>query len=187
MKPNHTSLSFSRCVTPLLGALVLALGAGCQGNSTPTPVADLSVAPADAALSSVVVNEVFPHGTDDVTDPDWAELKNISAAAVDLSGYKVRDENTPVALPAGTVLRPGEYLVLYCDDNPDGGNAQVIHLPFKLGSKDEFVLIAPDGSKADGAAWAKDTIPTDKALGRLPDGTGQFTLVKPTKGARNGV
>ena len=167
-------------------ALSLVVIVGCSNNDTGAN--DLAVSSAsDGPKGGVVVNEVFPHGTDDVTDPDWVELKNISSATVDLSGYKVRDENTTAALPAGTSLRPGEYLIIYCDDVPDGGAAQNIHVPFKLGSKDEFYLILPSGDKADGIAWAKDSIPTDKSYGRLPDGTGGFNLLKPTKGARNGV
>jgi len=72
-----------------------------DGSST---AADMRIA---ATAGALVINEVFPHGSDELTDPDWAELKNIGATAIDLSGYQVRDDKTKATIPDGTSLSPG--------------------------------------------------------------------------------
>ena len=171
---------------PYLAAAALAVVAGCSGSAQTT--GDMTARDlAGAALpKTVVINEVFPHGADVLTDPDWVELKNVSDAAVDLSGYRVRDDKTSFTLPAGTTLDPGKYLVLLCDDQPDGGGAG-LHLPFKLGGSDEFYLQTSDGTKVDGVLWTVDVAPTGKSYGRLPDGTGSFSALNPPRGSRNGV
>jgi hypothetical protein len=186
-------------------ALAAALGvcvAGCSDDSKIVPTitdlrspspdlrsADLSAAPQDlsgVSPAAVVINEVFPHGTNELTDPDWAELKNNGTTPMDLSGYRVRDDKTTMTLPAGTTVAPGQYLVMYCDDTPDGGAAGVIHLPFKFGGSDEFWLLSPDGTTVDSVTWKSNNVPAGKSYGRLPDGTGQFAAQTPTRGTANG-
>lgn len=168
-----------------LCALALVGLAGCaeQGGAADggaEEAADLKV-----ATGAVVVNEIFPHGSDEVTDPDWAELKNIGQSALDLSGYQVRDDKTKATIPDGTSLGPGQYLVIYCDDVPDGGASGRMHVPFKLGGQDEFYLLDPSGNRVDGVSWDGATAPAGKSYGRLPDGTGQFTALTPTPAGRN--
>lgn len=173
-------------LAPRLAAPLAALLLACSGPGT--GAADMSQPPGDAAVpvpKTLVVNEVFPHGADELTDPDWAELKNVSDSEIDLSGYKVRDDTTSADLPAGTRLKPGAYLVILCDDVPDGAATGSIHVPFKLGGGDEFRVVRGDGSTADSVVWVKGTVPDGKSWGRLPDGTGQFAATTPTRGARN--
>ncbi len=181
-------------------ALTFALAlAGCAGGNR-GDLADLATAaqqdlatmqPHDdgAASAAVVVNEVDPNGPDVVLDPDWAELKNVGAAQVDLTGWGVRDSKAAdlTALPPGTKIAAGGYLVVLCDDNPDGGASDAIHVPFKLsGSKgDEFHLVAPDGHDADVATWAANAVPDGKSWARIPDGTGAFTVATLTKDMPN--
>lgn len=179
-----------------LATALWACAAGCSQDPSEhldgdtTDVTDMAAATLDlvtAPKSGVVINEVFPHGKDELTDPDWAELKNTGDTAVDLSGYRVRDDKTTATLPPGTRLEPGQYLVLLCDDAPDGGASMALHLPFKLGGSDELYLLQPDGNKVDGVSWDATSAPTGKSFGRLPDGAGQFTALTPTRGARNGT
>src|SRR5262245_20092151 len=119
--------------------LVVMLGAAAC-TSIPPDGGDLSSPGRDAAggVMGVVINEVFPHGADELTDPDWAELKNIGDSEVDLSGYKVRDDKISGELPAGTRLQPGAYLIIYCDDVSDGAVMSAIYVFFKLGGSDEL-------------------------------------------------
>jgi len=164
-----------------LGAVVAGLGLlACQGaNESASSDMGMSVS------GQVVVNEVFSSGSDPLSDPDWVELKNIGSSPMDLSGYRVRDDKTTATLPAGTTLAAGKYLLIYCDDAPDGGASDRIHVPFKLGGQDEFYLLAPDGSSIDGVAWNSTLVTSGRSYGRLPDGTGQYLALTPTPGARN--
>lgn len=145
-----------------------------QPDLTPAPV-------------RVAVNEVFPHGSDPTTDPDWAEIMNLGAATADLSGWKVRDSASMGAvLPPGTQVPPGGFLVLSCDDTTDGGAPGGLHVPFKLSGKgDEFHLARPDGTEVDVAKFDGNDVATDRSWGRIPDGTGAFTETKLTRGAAN--
>jgi hypothetical protein len=165
----------------------LTLGiAGCSGSFSPD--SSDAGAPADAAAviaKSAVINEVFPHGANALTDPDWVELKNIGAAAIDLSGYRVRDSKTTITLPQGTHIAPGGYLVIYCDDVPDGGASDRLHAPFKLGGQDEIYLLDPVGNRIDSVVWDSVAAPSGRSYGRLPDGTGLFLSLTPTRNARN--
>jgi hypothetical protein len=182
-------------------ALALTLAAGCAGGTREnpdlgpadlagTPPADLAAA-ADgtAAAPKVVINELNPNGADPLTDPDWVELENLGPGAADLSGWMVRDDKVAdaTALPPGTVLAAGAWLVLLCDDAPDGGAPLAIHLPFKLsgGNGDEFHLAPPNAADADATTFAANAVPAGRGWGRLPDGTGAFALTTPTRGAAN--
>lgn len=164
----------------LLWTVSLLFTLGCSSGG-----ADMLDGGATGSATAVVVNEVYPHGADPLTDPDWVELKNTGTAAVDVSGYRVRDSKTTFALPSGTVIPAGGYVVLYCDDVPDGGASDRIHLPFKLGSADQFNFLDPTGVKIDGVSWDAVTAPSGKTIGRLPDGTGLFIPLTPTRSARN--
>lgn len=171
-----------------LSAAALVCAVGCAKPGTDLDDDGMALPDQGKALKgSVVINELFPHGSDVLSDPDWVELKNIGDAAADLSGYRVRDDKTAASLPAGTQLPPGGYLILYCDDAKDGGASERIHLPFKLGSSDEFYLLLPDGNQVDAVTWDAASVPAGKAFGRLPDGHGSFGAVAPTRGSRNGV
>jgi len=162
--------------------------------------ADLAKAPKDltggmmndqggSPSSTLVINEVFPSGTDVSTDPDFIELFNGGSGQVNLRGYKVRDHNlTWAALPDDAVIPAGAYYVINCDGLASGGLPGA-HVPFKLGgSGDEVHLASPDGSELDSAVWGKDTIdvPKGQSLARIPDLTGPFALLsKPTRGRPN--
>ncbi|MFO0621212.1 MAG: lamin tail domain-containing protein [Polyangia bacterium] len=167
----------------LIPTITLLFTVGCSEGDASTLDAgseDLSV-----SAQSVVINELYPHGTDTLTDPDWVELKNLGQSAVNLSGYRVRDDKTFFTLPAQATIPAGGYLILYCDDAPDGGASDRVHLPFKLGSQDEFYLLDPSGATISSASWNAVTAPSEKSYGRLPDGTGLFIALTPTRSARN--
>ena len=163
-----------------MAALVLG-GVGCSGSTS----GGNDMGP--FSTSSVVVNEVSPHGTSSA-DPDFAELKNNGKSAADLTGYKVRDGSLSnlFRIPDGTTIGPGEYLVIFADDQADGGVMGGLHVPWKFSSKkgDEFHLVGPDGKDVDGTAFAADLAST-KSWGRLPDGTGSFIPTTPTRGTPN--
>ncbi len=83
--------------------------------------------------------------------PDWIELHNTTNAPVDLSGCGISDDiRKPYrfTFPRGTVIDPGQYLVLWCMvEQLDG----YISLPFNLsGSKgDSVILVDKNGGILD--------------------------------------
>lgn len=139
------------------------------------------------ALNGVVVNEVFAQGPSGAM-PDWAELKNVSDKEADLSGWKVRDKDPAdlFVLPPGTTIAAKGYLLIYCDDQVDGGVSGGIHVPWKLSANngDEFHLVSPGGIDVDATTFPAG-IAVDSSWGRLPDGTGNFTTMTPTPGKAN--
>lgn len=70
---------------------------------------------------------------------DWVELCNQGDQPADISGYILTDNigNDKYAFPAGTVLAPGEYRVVYCADNaPSAAFA-----PFGLSQTEEETVV----------------------------------------------
>ena len=128
-----------------------------------------------AATGRIVINEIESQaGSPD----DWVELLNVGDAPIDLSGYVLTD-NAPSdpthrhTIPAGTVVNPGEYLVIDV-----GGDV------FGLGGADSVNLFGTDGvTVVDTYSWTAHSATT---YGRCPDGTGDFAdTSEPTKGAAN--
>jgi len=159
---------------------------GCGGDSSAGGDGSIDMG-ASSGGAAVAINELFAHGSS-AADPDWAELKNLGSATLDLSGYSVRDKKTSnlTKLPSGTTIAAGGYLVILCSDEADGGVPDGLYVPFGLsGDKgDEFHLLDAAGVELDSAAFADD-VPSDKSWGRLPDGTGSFIRLTPSRGASN--
>lgn len=133
---------------------------------------------------TLVLNEAYPHGADELTDPDWIEIKNLSSAPVSLAGYALADDAmTPVALP-DVVVASNAYAIVLADDAPDGGAATAVHLPFKLGKTDSLTL-SKAGVVIDTTSWTDVGVPSGKSWARLPDGQGSFATATPTKLAAN--
>ncbi|WP_198683985.1 lamin tail domain-containing protein [Brachybacterium sp. YJGR34] len=126
----------------LTGAFVLAL-----------PLVGLAVlapsAPALAADADVRISEV--ESDDPAGGEDWVELVNTGAEEVDLSGWFLTDDDSRTwTIPAGTVIAPGELLVLDHADAAAGG------FDFGLGKDDAARLIAADGTTViDELAWTE--------------------------------
>jgi Ca2+-binding RTX toxin-like protein len=120
---------------------------------------------------TVKINEVESSGG---TPGDWVELINNGAAAADISGYIVKDnDDTHIfTIPAGTSIAAGGYYV--ADVDPI----------FGLGAADSARLFAPDGTTlVDSYSWTAHAATT---YGRCPNGTGAFTTTTTsTRGAAN--
>lgn len=108
-------------------------------------------APADA----VTFSEIMISNKGSVPDnlggyPDYIELHNGSSERADISGYGLSDsllEGAKYVFPAGTVLEPGAYVVVWC-----GGEAEDdMHAPFKLSAGEEAVLFDASGRPLDTA------------------------------------
>ncbi len=83
--------------------------------------------------------------------------------------------------PAGTVLQPGDYLILWADEDSSQGP---LHLNFKLSAAGEqLMLLDAAGALVDEVTFgAQDP---DLSLSRIPNGTGSFVVKNPTFGYNN--
>lgn len=110
-----------------------------------------SRAPADA----VVLSEIMISNKGSVPDnlggyPDYIELHNGSSEKADISGYGLSDsllEGAKYVFPAGTVLEPDAYVVVWCGGEAEDG----MHAPFKLSAGEEAVLFDASGRPLDTA------------------------------------
>ncbi|MCT1478788.1 lamin tail domain-containing protein [Microbacterium sp. p3-SID336] len=143
-----------------------AVAAACALSAAAMSVAPVAAAeevPAPTAASGLVLNEIV---YDDAATglPDQVELYNAGPAPVDLAGWTIADEKRDSfgQAPEGTVLAPGEFLVLVKDAD----------FPFGLGKGDEVVLFDPNGTEVD--AYAYDNTAPLSVWARCPDGTGAW-------------
>lgn len=110
-----------------------------------------SRAPADA----VALSEIMISNKGSVPDnlggyPDYIELHNGSKEKADISGYGLSDsllEGAKYVFPAGTVLEPDAYVVVWCGGEAEDG----MHAPFKLSAGEEAVLFDASGRPLDTA------------------------------------
>jgi hypothetical protein len=147
----------------------------------------------DAPPASVLINEFLASNDQGIQDEagaaeDWVELYNPGDAAVDLGGYYLSDNpDVPLKwpLPAGTLIAPHGFLLIWCDDDPGDGP---LHATFKLSASGESIGIysTQDGQVVvldEHAFGAQDT---DVSEGRLPDGGPQWrNFTTPTPGGSN--
>lgn len=152
------------------------------------------------ATTTVVVNEISAR------NGDWIELGNPGPEPADLSGFGVCDSdaiglcNTLDALrfPDGTLLAPGEYLLIVGDQAaeagpgphttclPDGPSS-CFYATWKVSaSRGETVfLIAPNNQVLTQLEYPMDATADGQTWGRIPDLTGEPTATIPTPGAAN--
>lgn len=127
---------------------------------------------------ALVINELAAAGE----PADWVELFNAGDAAVDLTGWLMRDDDPTHAyvFPAGTVLQPGAYLVVSRDETGASG------FDFGLGGADAVLLYDPGEVLVDQTSWLEGESPAGASWGRFPNASGAFkTLLSPTPGAAN--
>jgi len=120
---------------------------------------------------TVKINEVE---SDSGTPGDWVEIYNPGTSAANVSGFvfKDNDDTHSYAIPAGTTIPAGGYLVL---EEADWG--------FGLGSLDSARLFDAAGALIDTYSWTSHATTT---YGRCPNGTGPFTTTTAsTKGTAN--
>ena len=146
-----------------------------------------------ADSSPVVINELMASNTKGLADPqgendDWIELHNVSDYAVNLSGMYLSDtQNNPRKwqFPDDTQIAPGGYLIVWADE--DGNAEPGLHANFKLSKNGEMVMLVDTDQRGNQVldVIKFKTQGEDVALGRVPNGTGNFTSLGGTPGTRN--
>jgi hypothetical protein len=147
------------------------------------------VNPAWAGNNTVVINEILASNQNAETDEkgeheDWIELYNLSNQAVDISGFYLTDNPSNLDkwdFPAGTVIPPNGYLILWADEDSSQGP---LHCNFKLSINGEFLALL------DTALNFVDTLNfpqqiADMGYARVPNGTGPFVIQNRTFAANN--
>jgi hypothetical protein len=106
--------------------------------------------------------------------PDWIELYNPGAEAIDLGGLYLTDDltdSTQFQIPNGVTITGGGFLLFYADGDTDQGD---LHTNFKLSADGESIaLLGADGvTQIDAVTFPVQT--TDVAYGRETDGSGSW-------------
>lgn len=116
MKRLWIGLTAAICLLLVIGVVVLG---SLFAAPAETPVGDGGT----VYISEVISNNRL-YITPDGQLLDYIELYNPSDRAVDISNYKLSDNESTVGytFPQGTVIDAGSYLVCYC--NPDGDSSQ---------------------------------------------------------------
>lgn len=166
---------FGLCVLPLLAA-------GCGDGS-------------------VVINEIQGHGA-----VEYVELANAGSSDIDLTGFGLCDEDADgacqidgaVRFPAGTVLAPGEYLLVIANQDTTkgpgpysectGGVTSCFYASWKVSAVDGETLRVIDADDVEVASlvYPKDaTADETQSWSRSPDLTGEASAAAPTPGKPN--
>ena len=144
----------------------------------------------------VVINEWMADNAATLLDSldgkadDWFELYNPTSEQVNLQGFSLSDDpdnRTKFVVPAGFRIAPGDFLLVWADDDTDqnGLNAD-LHVNFQLNKEgDTIALYSPDTTLVDLVNFGTQT--SDRTEGRWPDGerTSFFALGIPSPGTPN--
>jgi len=176
------------------GCSLILLGGNVPGL---TPGVSNNVIVALPEFPPVWINEVLPGNTTGISDSKgerepWIELVNTGDQPVPLDGWSLSDSYTNLTkwtFPVGTVIQPGQFLVIFADGEPIDATATELHTSFRLNATTgSLALSRPQlGAPAvmdylDYAGLAANT-----ALASLPDGQlhDREVVTRPTPGAPN--
>lgn len=107
--------------------------------------------------SQLVISEFMAVNNEAYADeqgkfPDWIEIYNPMDTTVDLEGWYLTDDAdedpnlTKWQFPAGVLLNPGEFIVVFASGENRRDPDNPLHTNFQLGDEDEDVaLVTPDG------------------------------------------
>ena len=156
---------------------------------TPTPTRTPTMTPTAVEYdrTALRLNEVLPAPAEidwngdgaANTNDEWIEVYNRGSAAIDLGGWLLDDiaagGSAPYVIPAGTLLQPGGFLVLFRDRtgvtlNNDG---------------DTVRLLGPDAAEVDTFTYAKAK--NDRSYSRSTDGDGAWTETYPPSPGRANI
>ena len=139
----------------------------------------------EAQASSVIINELQPRNGVTILDgdgdsEDWIELRNLTNADVDLTGWQIQDSTAQWVLPAGTTIPANGFLLIWASDKGDPndagfpGPAGELHANFKLGGDaDSVTLVDNNFTIADTITYAIPFV-QDESYGR--NAAGDFVV-----------
>jgi len=139
----------------------------------------------------LVINEVVSSNRRSLVDPalgspDWIELYNSGTRDLDISGCGLSDnirKPHKFVFPEGTIIKAGEYLIVYAASNSGAAATDVLCTGFGL-SKGGEQLILSDGFDGLLAQMELPPLKTDISYARRADGSYGYCAV-PTPGEAN--
>lgn len=149
-----------------------------EGNTALAPqlVLEVSQVYQKENIENVYINELMAKNNvvlDEFGESDdWVEIYNDNDVGIMLQGLFVSDDindSTKWQLPKPLLIQPKGFALLWLDDAPEQGD---LHIPFKLSSDGESVMIAQMQGNAlvvlDEIIF--DTLPENVSYGRSMDG-----------------
>ena len=140
----------------------------------------------------LVLNEV------NSSPDDWVEVMNLGTGTMDLSGYEIRDNSDDHRwqFAEGATVEAGGLFVVEAatvgkvyNDETNSYAEGTFESAIGIGSGDSIRIYDREGNVVDDCSWTEHaSIDGDAALasiGRYPDGTGSFVIMKETKGSTN--
>lgn len=167
-------------------------------TTSPTIAIAITTAPQITYPSGIYINEILPNPTGADSLNEWIELYNSNNNDVDLSGWKLRDQQgaiTTYIIPSGTKILANGYLIfkrpdtsITLDNDEDGLNL----LTPDGGAIDSISFMkAPLGqsyNKISGNwAWSTTLTPGAKNIITVAENNNNKTLSKPKNSAKTDV
>jgi len=148
---------------------------GAAGDSSPGLRADGS-----PWGGRVIVNEALPNPAGTDSGNEWVELLNVGLAPADLSGWTFGDasDDERHVFEAGTVLAPGEALVLFDSGSHPDVPGSIVSSSGSLSlnnSAETLTLHDADGALRDEVGWSGSS--EDVSLNRAIDGDPDSPLI----------
>jgi len=139
-------------------------------------------------IEGLVLNELMANNNSSIADElgdyeDWIEVANVGTASINLLGLGLTDhmEGQADFIFPDTTLAPGEYIVVWADEEPGEGS---LHAPFKLDSDGEEVYLVDGAVIIDQVTFP--VLPNDISWGRWENGSGGWQLLSmATPGTEN--
>jgi hypothetical protein len=150
------------------------------GAALYTPGAANSTLTTLPPMPALWINEILPNNVSGLADrfghrEPWIEIYNASANAVSLDGLYLTDNYTNLTVwpfPAGTVINPKQFLIVWADGKPSETGSGELHTSFRLNETGGSVALV---WTATGAPLVLDylnysTFSADRSYGSYPDG-----------------
>ena len=126
------------------------------------------------------INEILPNNSSINADNSnqfdpWIELFNSGDTSIDLSELYLSDDTDNLLkwrFPSGAYLAPNQFLIVWCDAQPEQTTQSEFHTNFKLNPTNGIVLISrlQFNSPAVVDYLTYNNLPVDKSIGLIPDG-----------------
>lgn len=125
------------------------------------------------ARYSLVISEIMADPTPQIGLPnaEWIELRNASAAAINLQGYRLQKPGTTASGPLPNLLLAPDSSIVVCTASQVaalavfGRTTSVTSFPSLGNDGDELILLAPNGSVMHNvrysSSWYRNTVKAD--------------------------
>jgi len=158
-----------------------------------TPGTNNSVARPVAPYPLLWINEVQPNNVATLldntgTNQPWIEIYNSSTNTLDLTGYALSKNYTNLDawnFPAGSVVLPGQFRVVFVDGRPQFTTGAVLHTSFRLEALSGSIVLSRSNQILDYINYSN--VNDHVSYGDVPDGQlfARQLMYTPTPGDTN--